>query len=289
MPGPPPGRPAAWADPLGPVLLERRTGTARVVPSGYDGATEGQERFLETVWFPGPHGREVVMFVGHLGVGLALASRSPRFRLGTLLGAAMLLDALLGVFVLAGMEQVIVPPSFGNARYLEFVFPYSHGLLNSMLWAGITAALAGAGWLLIGRGAAAAWIAGAAVFSHFLCDAVVHVRGLPLLGEDSPHLALGLWKAIPWALALELLLLVGGAALYLRSRPGLSPPRRGVLLGVLGLLTILQLGGQLGGGMPPPAPVLAVSWIAQTAALVLLGLWVDPVRVTAPAVAAPGG
>jgi hypothetical protein len=117
--------------PLGPVLLERRTGTARVVPSGYDGATEGQERFLETVWFPGPHGREVVMFVGHLGVGLALASRSPRFRLGTLLGAAMLLDALLGVFVLAGMEQVIVPPSFGNARYLEFVFPYSHGLLNS--------------------------------------------------------------------------------------------------------------------------------------------------------------
>ena len=49
------------------------------------------------------------MFVGHLGVGLALSSRSRRFRLGTLLGAALLLDVLLGIFVLAGMEQVIVP------------------------------------------------------------------------------------------------------------------------------------------------------------------------------------
>jgi uncharacterized membrane protein (UPF0136 family) len=229
------------------------------------------------------------MFVGHLGVGLALASRSPRFRLGTLLGAAMLLDVLLGVFVLAGMEQVIVPPGFPKEHTLEFVFPYSHGLLGAVLWAGITAALAGAGWLLVGRGAAAAWIAGAAVFSHFLCDAVVHVRGLPLLGEDFPHVGLGLWKAMPWALALELLLLAGGVVLYLRSRPGLSRVRRGVLLGVLGLLAMLQLAGQLGGGVPPPAPVLAVSWIAQTAVLVLLGLWVDPLRVTAPAAAASGG
>ncbi len=229
------------------------------------------------------------MFVGHLGVGLALASRSARFRLGTLLGAAMLLDVLLGVFVLAGMEQVIVPPDFATAHYLEFVFPYSHGLLNSVVWAGITAALAGAGWLLIGRGAAAAWIAGVAVFSHFVCDVVEHVRGLPLLGEGFPHVGLGLWKAMPWALALELLLLAVGAALYLRSRPGLSRLRRGVLLGVLGLLAVLQLAGQLGGGMPPPAPVLAVSWIVQTAVLVLLGLWVDSGRVSSPAAAVSGG
>ncbi|HZJ53022.1 MAG TPA: hypothetical protein VFD38_02695 [Myxococcaceae bacterium] len=229
------------------------------------------------------------MFVGHLGVGLALSSRSRRFRLGTLLGAAMLLDVLLGAFVLAGMEQLIVPPDFATGHYLEFVFPYSHGLLSSVVWAGITAALAGAGWLLIGRGAAAAWIAGAAVLSHFVCDVVEHVRGLPLLGEDFPHVGLRLWKAMPWALALELLLLAGGVALFLRSRPGLSGVRRGVLLGVLGLLAVLQLAGQLGGGVPPPASVLAVSWIVQTAVLVLLGLWVDPAPVSSPAEASPGG
>jgi len=229
------------------------------------------------------------MFVGHLGVGLALSSRSRRFRLGALLGAAMLLDVLLGVFVLAGMEQVIVPANFATGHYLEFVFPYSHGLLNALIWAGITAALAGAGWLLLGRGPPAAWVAGAAVFSHFLCDAVEHVRGLPLLGEDSPHVGLGLWKAMPWALGLEVLLLAGGLVLFLRSRPGLPRLRLGVLLAVLGLLVVLQAVAQLAGGVPPPPSALAVSWIVQAAVLVLLGLWADPAPVSSPAVAASAG
>ena len=135
----------------------------------------------------------------------------------------MLLDVLLGVFVLAGLEQVIVPPDFATGHYLEFVFPYSHSLLDSAVWAGLTAALAGAGWLLIGRGAAAAWVAGAAVLSHFLCDAIEHVRGLPLLGADVPRVGLGLWKAMPWALALEVVLLVAGAGALPPLAPGASP------------------------------------------------------------------
>jgi hypothetical protein len=229
------------------------------------------------------------MFVGHLGVGLALSSRSRRFRLGPLLGATMLLDVLLGVFVLAGVEQVIVPPDFATGHFLEFVFPYSHGLLNSVLWASLTAAMASAGWLLLGRGAPAAWIAGAAVLSHFLCDTVEHVRGLPLLGEDSSHVGLGLWRAMPWALALEVLLLGGGVALFLRSREGLPRVRRAVLLGALGLLAVLQVVGQLGGALPPPTSVLAVSWLLQSGVLVLLGLWADPVPVSAPAGVAPAG
>lgn len=223
------------------------------------------------------------MFVGHLGVGLGLSARSRHFRLGTLLGAAMLLDVLLGLFVLAGWERVIVPPDFATGHYLEFVFPFSHGLASSLLWSGLLAALAGSGVLLLGRGGAAAWVAGAAVFSHFLCDAVEQVRGLPLLGEGSPHVGLGLWKAMPWALAVELLLLLVGAGLFLRSRPGLPRGRRLVLLAVLGLLATLQTLGQSAGAMPPPAPALAASWIGQTAVLVLLGLWADP----APAVSSP--
>src|SRR5262249_29867166 len=139
------------------------------------------------------------------------------------------------------------------------------------------------------RGAAAAWIAGAAVLSHWLCDAVVHARGLPLLSEDSPHVGLGVWRAMPWALGLELLLLLGGAVLFLRSRPDLSRVRRAVLLGVLLLLAVLQGVAQLAGGSPPPASALAVSWIVQTAVLVLLGFWADPAPVNAPAVAAAAG
>lgn len=225
------------------------------------------------------------MFVGHLGVGLALSSRSRRFRLGTLLGGVMLLDVLLGLFVLAGWEQVIVPADFASGHYLEFVFPYSHGLAATLVWSALAAALAGSGVLLIGRGSAGAWVAAAAVASHFLCDAVEHVRGLPLLGEGSPHLGLGLWRTMGWALVLELLLLAGGMGLFLRSRRGLPRPRRWVLVCVLGGLAVTQAIGQLAGAPPPPAPALAASWIGQTAVLVLLGLWADPGPVRSPAAA----
>jgi len=228
------------------------------------------------------------VLIGHLGVGLALSSRSRRFRLGPLLGAALLLDILLWLFVLAGLEQVIVPPDFPTGHFLEFVFPYSHGLFSSLVWSGLTAVLAARGWLLLGSGAAAAWVASVAVLSHFLCDAVEHVQGLPLLGESSPHVGLGLWRAMPWALVLELVLLVCGAVLFLRSRPGLPRLRRGVLLAVLGLLATFQLFGQLAGATLPPLPVLATVSIVQTAVLVLLGLWADRETVSAPAALAPG-
>jgi hypothetical protein len=94
---------------------------------------------------------------------------------------------------------------------------------------------------------------------------------------------------MPWALVLEALLLAGGAALFLRSRPDLPRLRRGVLLAVLGLLAVLQGVGSLAGGAPPPPSALAVGWIVQTVVLVVLGLWADPTPVSSPAVAAPAG
>ncbi len=228
------------------------------------------------------------MFVGHLGVGLALSARSRRFRLGTLLGAALLLDVLLGAFVLAGWERVIVPPDFATAHYLEFVFPYSHGLLATLVWTAVTAALASTGLLLLGRGRAAAWVAAAAVASHWVCDVIEHVRGLPLLGPGSPRVGLGLWGTMGWALLLEVLLLVGGAGLFLRSRPGLPRGRRTVLLLVLGGVAVLQIVSQLAGGEVPAARVLALTWIVQAAALTVLGLWADPV-LSSPAGSPPAG
>ena len=228
------------------------------------------------------------MFVGHLGVGLALSSRSRRFRLGPLLGATLLLDVLLGVFVLAGMEQVIVPPDFATGHFLEFVFPYSHGLLSSVLWASLTAAMAGAGWLLLGRAplppGSPGWRSSrTSSATRWSTSAVCPPR------RGLSHVGLGVWRAMPWALALEVLLLAGGVALFLRSREGLSRARRAVLLGVLGLLAVLQVEGQLGGALPPPTPALAVSWLVQSGVLVLLGLWADPAPVSAAAEVAPAG
>src|SRR5262249_60756631 len=120
-------------------------------------------------------------FVGHLGAGLAAKRVDPRLSLGVLFLAAMLLDALLWTFVLMGLEEVHVPADFGRAHYLTFTFPYSHGLVASVAWSLTAFAVARA----CGGTARAGWVVAAAVFSHFLLDALVHRAGLPVLGPAS--------------------------------------------------------------------------------------------------------
>ena len=77
------------------------------------------------------------MFVGHLGVGLGLKKVEPEVNLGLLFFATLLLDFLLGIFVLMGIEQVHVPADYASLHYLMFTFPYSHGLLASLIWAAL--------------------------------------------------------------------------------------------------------------------------------------------------------
>ena len=74
------------------------------------------------------------MFVGHLGVGLTLKKIEPKINLGILFFASLFIDFLLGLFVLAGLEQVIVPNAYSQLHYLNFSFPYSHGLLAVVIW-----------------------------------------------------------------------------------------------------------------------------------------------------------
>lgn len=73
------------------------------------------------------------MFVGHLGVALGLKRAEPRLNLGLLCFATLLLDFLLGLFVLLGIEQVHVPATYAALHYLTFTFPFSHGLLAHLL------------------------------------------------------------------------------------------------------------------------------------------------------------
>jgi len=41
------------------------------------------------------------------------------------------------------------------------------------------------------------------VLSHFLLDGIVHVKGLPLAGNDGPLFGLGLWRHLPLELCIE--------------------------------------------------------------------------------------
>ncbi|HYM12810.1 MAG TPA: hypothetical protein VEU62_18880 [Bryobacterales bacterium] len=79
------------------------------------------------------------MGIGHIAVGIGLKRADRRLNAGILVFAALLADFLLGVFVFLGLEDYFVPPNFATVHYLQFEFPYSHGLAASIGWAGAAA------------------------------------------------------------------------------------------------------------------------------------------------------
>lgn len=220
------------------------------------------------------------MFVGHIGAGLALKRAHPEVSLGVLFLAVMLLDLILWLLVLAGIEQVIVPTDFAAKHYVLFVFPYSHSLVGTVVWSTGAAVVARRVLRLSPR---AALVVAIAVLSHFALDAVVHVRGLPVLPDDSYKLGLGLWQKMPLELVLELSITFAGLVLY-ASVGGVSRRRLWGCSALVALVSAMTVVGQTVVAAPP-SPVPAIVIIA---ALGAVGFWLDPSRVN-PATGAARG
>lgn len=206
------------------------------------------------------------MFAGHIGAALVIARTERRLNVGWLVLAALLLDVLLWLFVLLGWEQVVISADFARTHQPEFVFPYSHGLLGSLIWS----VLAGACAFLALPGAAkrrltvAVWVS-AAVFSHWLLDALVHVPELPLAGDGSTKVGLGLWNHMALGLSVEGAILLGGLALYLRGAAMSRRKRLGLVVLSLAVLVFTVLGMTVA-----PAPPSAVAMAGSS--LVTIGL-----------------
>ena len=217
------------------------------------------------------------MFAGHLAAGLVLKKMERRLNIGWLFFATLFHDFLLGLLVLLGLEQVHIPTNFAQTHYLTFTFPYSHGFTASIVWSllgfGITYALV-SNWSLAERKQAGLAI-GLAVFSHFVLDWLVHIPEIPLLGESSPKIGLGLWNNLSFSLTLEALLVLAGFVYYLYAvKPKTNLARYG-LGALLLLITALTVTGMLFSTTPPPANGAAMSWIFQPFLICGLAFWFD--------------
>lgn len=97
--------------------------------------------------------------------------------------------------------------------------------------------------------------------SHFFLDGLVHVAGLPLAGENSLKLGLGLWNHLPLELSLETAMATTGLLIYwlLASSRASRIARYGVAAFVL--LVTAMTWTQLGLTTPPTAKALTISWI----------------------------
>ena len=222
------------------------------------------------------------MFVGHYGVGLAIKKSQPRTPLWILFIAVQFLDVLWAPFVLLGIEKVRIVPGITAASPLDLYYmPYTHSLPGALAWSLVAFAL----YRLIrrGDGARAAALVGAAVFSHWILDLIVHRPDLPLY-DNHAKVGLGLWNLAAVSFALEAVILFAGLALYFRTRP----PRRTATL----VFCILMLGVQAGvffGPPPPSGAAIALTAIGSYALFAAVIAWLDrPPRRSpsaAPAVA----
>ncbi|MFL5370552.1 MAG: hypothetical protein ACJ78Z_10195 [Myxococcales bacterium] len=207
------------------------------------------------------------MFAGHVGAALIVKRAAPGVGLGKLVAGALLLDSLLGVFVLAGLEQVKVPDDYPILHYLQFDFPVSHGFLAAVSWALVALAIVQKRY-----GAEAGNAVGLAVFTHWPLDAIEHEPELPLV-YGQPMIGLSLWRVLPVAILLEAVLVGAGIALYWRLG---RRRRRGVAIAAVVILAMTAT--QLFATQPPSIRGEAVTWILVAPMFGLLFGWLDQDR-----------
>jgi hypothetical protein len=207
------------------------------------------------------------VFAGHVGAALIVKRAAPGVGLGKLVAGALLLDSLLGVFVLAGLEQVKIPDDYPILHYLQFDFPVSHGFLAAVSWALVTLAIVQKRY-----GAEAGNAVGLAVFTHWPLDAIEHEPELPLV-YGQPMIGLSLWRVLPVAILLEAVLVAAGIALYWRLG---RRRRRGVAIAAVVILAMTAT--QLFATQPPSIRGEAVTWILVAPVFGLLFGWLDQDR-----------
>jgi hypothetical protein len=214
------------------------------------------------------------VFVGHYGVSLAAKRWAPGLSLGWMFLAVQALDVLFGAFVLLGIEKMAIVPGFTAYNPYDLVFmPYSHSLVGALAWS----ALLGLVTLALLRrrvgGVAAAIAIAVAVFSHWLLDVPMHTADMPLAGNQTTKLGLGLWQHRELSLAAELVALWAGALIWLRAPSGVGQ-RRGTALVLLGVLTVVLLTTPFM-PVPPSAAAFAVQALVAYVGIAGVAAWVD--------------
>lgn len=216
------------------------------------------------------------MFVGHYGPSFAAKAFKPKIPLWLLFLAVQLVDVFWSIFVILGIEKVRIVPGITATNPLDLYYmPYTHSLLASLLWAIATALVYRA---IFRRDSwAAAAVVGAAVFSHWILDFLVHRPDLPLY-DNTAKVGLGLWNYPVLALALEIACLFGGMYLYLRTTRAIGWGGRFGMI-IFGCVMVAVQSLVFFG--PPPASARAAAVTALVSYTVFAGVayWLEKKRI----------
>jgi hypothetical protein len=203
------------------------------------------------------------MFVGHYGMSFVAKRWDPSLPLWVLFIAVQFLDVIWAPLILLGVEKVRIVPGITRSNPLDLYYmPFTHSLVAALLWS-----VVGAGCVMVfipRARTASATILGAAVFSHWVLDLLVHRPDLPLY-DDTAKVGFGLWNLPVVAFVVEAALLFGGIFLCVRS--GAVRPIPVTIFGcvMLGVQAYLFFG-------PPPVSPQAAAGTALAAYAVFAGI-----------------
>jgi len=209
------------------------------------------------------------MFIGHFALAFGAKRAAPTVSLGLLFVACELADLLWPLFVLLGIERVVVQPGVTVVTPLDFAsYPYSHSLLTLCIW-GIAF---GGIYVALRRAPLAAGVTLALlVVSHWPLDVLTHRPDMPVMPTaGTTHVGLGLWNSFWGTVVVEVAMFAAGVALYLRTTRERSRAGVIVLWSLIAFLLVVYFGNLFG---PPPPSAAMVAWSAQALWLVMAWAW----------------
>ncbi len=213
------------------------------------------------------------MFIGHFGVGLAAKQIDRQPSLGTYLLAAQFIDLLWPVFLLFGLETVLIDP--GNTAFtpLDFeYYPFSHSFLAVLIY-GI---IFGAVYFFIRKNLRASILLGFLVLSHWILDLLTHRPDLPLSFGDSAKVGFGLWNSVLLSILLEGAIFIAGVYFYLKSTKAKNKKGSIAFWGLIIFLALIYISNVFG---PPPPAVEPIAYIGLAQWLIIgWSYWIDKNR-----------
>jgi hypothetical protein len=214
------------------------------------------------------------MFVGHYAVSFATRGTGVLLPLWVWFVAVQWLDVVFMTLLLAGVEKLRLTEGFTETNALDLYFmPYSHGLVGALVLSAVFATIVAAVFPA-GRRPLALGLVALASFSHWLLDLVMHTPDLPLLGDDSTKVGLGLWNHVAIGFPIELVLLGLAMVLYARSAELVGRNGRVILLAFFVFMALAQAYGTFG-PTPGSNEEFAGSALAGYVLLAALAAWVE--------------
>ncbi len=208
------------------------------------------------------------MFVGHYSASFLGKSADKRIPLWLLFLAVQFLDVLWSIFILLGVEKVRIVPGFTASNSLDLYYmPYTHSLLGALCWSAF--AYIACQFVHALRGQRIGLIVAAAVFSHWILDLIVHTPDLPLY-DNVGKMGFGLWNHRGAAFALEMAVLLSGAALLYRNMP-----RKARFVGFVIFLVAVQVFNTFLFPLPKSDHAMAITALVLYIALASVAWWVD--------------